>query len=175
MARSGVVPQAARARVTPELAAWLSERTRDPGPFRLRALQGGNSNETAELTSPGGRWVLRRPPATLTSPRSNDLSREFRVLSALEGRAVRAPRALGFTDDPAVSPVSCLLMEHVDGVAVKDAWPRGFPADPIAAVGRSAVEALAELHAVDWQAAGLADFGRPAGYLARGVARGGAH
>jgi aminoglycoside phosphotransferase (APT) family kinase protein len=173
VARTGAVPQAGPEQVRPALAAWLAGRTGDPGPFRLRPLAGGNSNETAELTSPTGRWVLRRPPATLTSPRSNDLSREFRILDALAGQRVRAPRAIAYTDDRSVSPVSCLVMEHVEGVALKDAWPSRWRPGPdtIGLLGHSAVEALADLHRVDWRARGLEDFGRPAGYLARQVAR----
>lgn len=159
------------AEVGPELAAWLAERVGRPGPFTLRRLPGGNSNETFRLSEPGGRrWVLRRPPAEAIAPSAHSMQREHRVLCALDGRPVPAPRPVSYCADTAVTPVPVLLMEWVDGTPLTDTWPAGWRPD-LAGVGAAAVDALAALHTLDWSAAGLDGFGSPDGYLVRQVSR----
>jgi aminoglycoside phosphotransferase (APT) family kinase protein len=163
---------AAQAALEPALSDWLARRLGTRGPFEARVITGGNSNETALLTASGGRWILRRPPAAAISATANDLGREFRVLTALADRGVPAPRPLAYAPAGEVTPRSCLVMEFSDGHPLTDRWPDGWPPEvTIGDAGRAAVEALAALHRVDYAAAGLADFGRPAGYLRRQVAR----
>jgi aminoglycoside phosphotransferase (APT) family kinase protein len=163
---------AAQAALEPALSDWLAQRLGTRGPFAAHVITGGNSNETALLTAPGGRWILRRPPAAAISATANDLGREFRVLTALADRGVPAPRPLAYAPGGQVTPRSCLVMEFSDGHPLTDRWPDGWPPEvTIGDAGRAAVEALAALHRVDYAAAGLADFGRPAGYLRRQVAR----
>jgi aminoglycoside phosphotransferase (APT) family kinase protein len=156
----------------PALRDWLAGQLHTAGPFEIHPISGGNSNETALLRAPSGRWILRRPPAAAISATANDLGREFRVLSALAGQQVPAPRAIGYAAAGQVTDRSCLLMEFSPGHPLTDRWPDGWPpAATIEQVGRAAIEALAALHRVDFEAAGLAGFGRPAGYLERQVAR----
>lgn len=156
----------------PALCAWLSARLGTPGPFEATPISGGHSNETALLSAPGGRWIIRRPPPMAISATANNLGREYRVLRAIEHHGVPAPRAVAFADAGEVTAQSCLVMELVDGYPLTDAWPAGWPADAtIGAVGGTTIEALAALHRVDVDAAGLSDFGRPARYLERQVAR----
>jgi aminoglycoside phosphotransferase (APT) family kinase protein len=156
----------------PALHHWLAAHLGTPGPFELQPISGGNSNETALLTAPSGRWILRRPPAAAISATANDLGREFRVLSALAYQDVPAPRAIAFAAAGEVTERSCLLMEYSPGHPLTDRWPDDWPAAAtIGQVGRAAIESLAALHRVDFEAAGLSGFGRPAGYLARQVAR----
>src|SRR5262249_59479436 len=60
----------------------------------------------------------------------------------------------------------------VAGVVLGDGAQAGARAgEGAAGLGSRLVEVLAELHAVDPAEVGLADFGRPAGYLDRQVAR----
>jgi aminoglycoside phosphotransferase (APT) family kinase protein len=162
----------ASAGLGPALRSWLGEQLGSPGPFEARPISGGNSNETTLLSAPGGQWIMRRPPAVAISPTANNLAREFRVLTALAGRDVPAPRALAFAEAGAVTAQPCLVMELCPGAPLTDSWPEGWPRDvTIGAAGFAAVEALAALHRVDVEAAGLAGFGRPAGFLERQVAR----
>jgi aminoglycoside phosphotransferase (APT) family kinase protein len=166
-ARSGVVAVAA-------LHRWLQDTTADRGPFRLVLLSGGNSNETFRVESDGGAsWILRRPPQTVVSSSAHNLEREYRVLHALADCGVPAPRVLGYTADVEVASPSCLLMDYIPGVPLSDTWPHGWPERPhdLAAVAHSAIDALAAIHTVDWQAVGLDGFGKPVGYLARQVSR----
>ena len=156
----------------PDLADWLAGHLGTKGPFAVHPISGGNSNETALLTAPEGRWILRRPPVAAISATANDLGREFRVLTALDGTGVPAPHPVAFATAGAVTPRSCLVMEFSEGYPLTDTWPDGWPRTvTIGDAGRAAVAALAALHRVDYQAAGLGDFGRPAGYLKRQVAR----
>jgi aminoglycoside phosphotransferase (APT) family kinase protein len=156
----------------PALLDWLAAQLGTAGPFEIDAISGGNSNETALLRAPSGQWILRRPPAAAISATANDLGREFRVLTALAGQRVPAPRAVAFAAAGDVTDRSCLLMEYCPGHPLTDQWPGGWPPTAtIGQVGRAAIEALAALHRVDFEAVGLGGFGRPAGYLERQVAR----
>jgi aminoglycoside phosphotransferase (APT) family kinase protein len=155
------------------LKTWLAEVLGDPGPFDLTPLSGGNSNETVAVATANRRWILRRPPAATLAPGAHAMEREYRILTALEDEPVPAPKALGVLTDPAVPQTPALLMEHVDGVSLTDALPDAYPAQPESAraIGEAVVDALAALHSVPWVDAGLADFGKPEGFLDRQVPR----
>ncbi|WP_375476382.1 phosphotransferase family protein [uncultured Jatrophihabitans sp.] len=156
----------------PSLVTWLSERLGAAGPFTLTPISGGHSNETGLLTSPDGRWIVRRPPAMAISATANNLAREHRVMSALARTAVPVPRTLAFAESGEVDARSCLVMSVAEGYPLTDTWPTDWPQNvSIGDAGFAAVGALATLHAVDVDAVGLTDFGRPGNYLERQVAR----
>ena len=159
-----------RAAPEPALLDWLAAQLDAEGPFEIQSISGGNSNETSLLTAPAGRWILRRPPNAVISATANDLGREFRILTALAGRSVPVPRAIAFAPAGQATDRPCLLMEYSEGYPLTDRWPAWPQAATIGQVGRAAIEALAALHQVDFEAAGLAGFGA-AGYLERQVAR----
>jgi aminoglycoside phosphotransferase (APT) family kinase protein len=161
----------------PEVAAWLSTALDDPGPFSLTPIGGGNSNETLLLESPGARRVLRHPPPASLSPGAHSMGREWRVLRAIAGRGVPAPRPLASADADEVPGGPWLAMELIDGVALTEEMPPDYRpgADSVAAVGAAAVDALAALHNLDWRAAGLDGLGRPEDFLERQVDRWRAH
>jgi aminoglycoside phosphotransferase (APT) family kinase protein len=152
------------------VAHWLSRELGRPGPFRLSRIGGGNSNETFLLEADGGRWVLRRPPAVGIARSGHSMQREYRVLQALTGQSVPAPRALAYCADSSISPTPLLVMEFAPGEPLTDRWPAGWRPDPDA-VATAVIEALVAVHRVDWRAVGLGDFGRPEGFLARQVPR----
>jgi aminoglycoside phosphotransferase (APT) family kinase protein len=155
-----------------ELCDWLSAVLDTPGPFEAQPVGGGNSNETAVLSAPGGRWIMRSPPATTISTSANNLGREYRMLRALADQAVPVPRAIAYKTGDEVTAQPCLLMELSDGYPLTDAWPACWPAEvTIGDIGKAAIESLAALHRVDVAAVGLSDFGRPGRYLERQVAR----
>jgi aminoglycoside phosphotransferase (APT) family kinase protein len=133
----------------------------------------GHSNETFVISDAARSFILRRPPRGAFLPTAHDVVREYRVLSALVNSAVRAPRPLLLCEDPSVIGAPFYLMERVEGAVIRDRLPAGFEADPAArrGLGEELVDALVELHEVDWRSAGLEDFGKPAGYLERQVRR----
>ena len=155
------------------LAAWLAERLPGiEGPVGIEQFPGGHSNLTYLLRLEDRELVLRRPPFGSKVKSAHDMGREFRVLSRLDALYPKAPRALLECADPAVIGAPFYVMERVRGVVLRhQRAPEGIdlPPERMRAISEAAVDGLAELHAVDYQAAGLGDFGRPAGYVSRQV------
>jgi aminoglycoside phosphotransferase (APT) family kinase protein len=133
----------------------------------------GASNRMYRVETSAGRFILRVPPVHLTSPSAHDMGREFRVLRALDATAVPHPRAVALCEDTAVFGSRFLVMELVDGfnITATSDGPVALSPEQRTAAAYAAVDALADLGNVDWEAAGLAGFGRPAGFLDRQVDR----
>ncbi|WP_326567127.1 phosphotransferase family protein [Amycolatopsis rhabdoformis] len=150
------------------LAGWLTAHTGDPGPWALKRLTGGNSNETCLLTGSDTSYVLRRPPSHVLSKSAHSVAREHRLLSALAPTAVRVPKPVALCEDTGVPLAPFLVMEHVgNAVSITDTMP--YP--QIETVADEVVDALAAVHTLDWRAAGLEGFGRPENFLDRQVER----
>jgi aminoglycoside phosphotransferase (APT) family kinase protein len=128
----------------------------------------GHSNVTYLIRRDGGEWVLRRPPRPPLPPSAHDVLREAFLLNALEGTAVRVPKVLATCEDSSILGVPFYVMERVDGVVLNATLPDGLRPTRIA---EELVDALVEVHAADWQAAGLEGFGKPTGYLERQLRR----
>ena len=142
------------------------------GPLRASLLAGGRSNLTYALTDGAGRWVLRRPPLGHVLATAHDMAREYRVMDALAATPVPVPRMVLQHPDPDLLGAPFYVMELVEGVVYRDAADFGrLDADGRRRLGHAFVDGLAALHLVDPASVGLGDFGRPAGYLARQVAR----
>ncbi|WP_343601231.1 phosphotransferase family protein [Mycobacterium sp.] len=140
-------------------------------------LSGGTQNVMLRFSRSGRPYVLRRGPLHLR-PRSNTvILRETRVLAALAGTDVPHPRLIAICDDPGVlgGDVGAVfyLMEPVDGFNAGQELPALHATDPAVrfGMGLSMADALAKLGAVDHVAVGLADFGKPEGFLERQVPR----
>lgn len=154
------------------LTSYLDARLRGEGPFELERIRAGRSSETFFLRRSGMEWVLRRPPRGAFLPTAHDVLREHRVLAALAGTGVRAPRPVLACEDPGVIGAPFYVMERVEGEVIRDALPPPLDAEGVRRrIGEELVDALAELHAVDWRAAGLEGWGRPSRYLERQLKR----
>jgi aminoglycoside phosphotransferase (APT) family kinase protein len=157
------------------LAAWMDARGLATGtPVTIERITTGHSNEVFRVTRGAEVYVLRRPPRAPLSPTAHDMAREFRVLRAFHGRAdVPVPRPIALCEDPDVIGAPFYLMDPVDGVVVRERVPAPLDTAPDAprACAQALVDALAGIHAFDWERGGLADYGRPDGYLARQVPR----
>ncbi|MDQ3946191.1 MAG: phosphotransferase family protein [Actinomycetota bacterium] len=144
-----------------------------PGPLTAERVGGGNSNATFVVRGQGRPLVVRRPPAAAVSGTAHSMAREHRVLRALAGTGVPAPRPVAYCDDPEVTGAPFLVMEHVDGVSITDTLPGAY--DPgeatLRRLGEEMIDGLAALHRVDWEAAELGDFGKPDQFLERQVPR----
>ncbi|WP_410479301.1 phosphotransferase family protein [Pseudonocardia sp. H11422] len=142
------------------------------GPLHGRLLAGGRSNLTYLVADDAHRWVLRRPPLGHVLATAHDMSREYRVLSALAGSRVPVPRTVARCDDTDVIGAPFYLMEHVDGVVYRDDDQlAACSPDTAAKIADALVDALVALHTTDPAAVGLSDFGRPTGYLDRQLRR----
>src|SRR5262245_11599240 len=142
-------------------------------PLAIERIRGGHSNETFYLTRGEEEYVLRRPPLGPLLPTAHDVAREFRVLRALAGTNVPVPRPILLCEDADVIGAPFYLMERISGVVIRAKLPPAFAADQAAraGLGEALIDALADLHAVEWQEAGLGDFGKPQGYLERQLRR----
>jgi aminoglycoside phosphotransferase (APT) family kinase protein len=142
-------------------------------PLAFTLIAGGRSNLTYRVDGAGGTWVLRRPPLGHVLPTAHDMVREFRVLAALAGTGVPVARPIALCTDTAVNDAPFYVMEHVAGVVLESKLPPGFAEaeSDRRRIGEALVATLVQLHAVDFEAIGLGDFGRPDGYLERQLRR----
>lgn len=158
----------------PAVTAWLAGR--DLGllpPLDFALVAGGRSNLTYAVTDGAGtRVVLRRPPTGHVLATAHDMAREHRLLTAVDGTGVPAPRPLALCVDPAVTGAPFLVMSWVDGTAVRSAADaRTLSEQARRRAGFGLVEALAALHALDVDAVGLGDLGPRDGYAGRQLRR----
>lgn len=154
------------------MASYLRSRLPGEGDVSIERHEFGHSNVTYFVTRGDERYVLRRPPEGPLPPGTHDMRREFRVLSGLAGSGVRAPNVVLLCDDPEIIGAPFYVMERVDGVVIREEMPPGLDeAADRKRIGEELVDALVELHAVDRNAAGLADLGKPDGFCERQVRR----
>jgi aminoglycoside phosphotransferase (APT) family kinase protein len=136
-------------------------------------IAGGKSNLTYRVASAAGEIVLRRPPLGHVLPTAHDMVREHTVMTALASTTVPVPRMLHLCTDADVLGQPFYVMSLVAGHVCRDALPPGYADRPEQrrAVGEGLVDVLAALHEVQPADVGLAEFGRPEGYLERQVRR----
>src|ERR1700722_12142152 len=161
------------------VSAWFVDNI--PGvvlPLQFRRVAGGRSNLTFEVRDGAStRYVLRRPPTGHLLPTAHDMSREHRIISALGPEGVPVPPALGLCTDDSVNGAPFYVMGFVDGVIARSEVEVEAALDAAARqrCGLALVDTLAQIHAVDPDAAGLGDFGRKDGDIARQLRRGYPH
>jgi aminoglycoside phosphotransferase (APT) family kinase protein len=139
--------------------------------IELRQFPSGHSNLTYSVFLGDREMVLRRPPFGTKVKTAHDMSREFRVLSKLHDAYPFAPEVLLYCDDAAIIDAPFYLMERVHGLIIRRDPPAAleFSAATAKHLSENFVDNLARLHALDYQAIGLAEIGKPQGYLQRQV------
>jgi aminoglycoside phosphotransferase (APT) family kinase protein len=158
------------------LAAWMDAHALAPGaPVEVERITTGHSNEVFSIRRRALDLALRRPPRTPISPTAHDMAREYQLLRAFSDHraAVPIPQPVALCTDTDVIGAPFYLMERLDGLVVREQIPAPLADDsetPVA-LTHALVDALAAIHAFDWRAGGLADFGKPDGYLDRQVPR----
>jgi aminoglycoside phosphotransferase (APT) family kinase protein len=155
------------------LRAFLDEHGLGSGEIVARPIGDGHSNVTYLIERDSGpELVLRRPPRPPLPPSAHDVLREARLLRALESTAARVPRVLAVCEDEHVIGCPFYVMERVPGeVIVWEIPPALDTPEQRRRIGEQLIDALVEIHAVDWRAAGLEGFGKPSGYLDRQLRR----
>jgi aminoglycoside phosphotransferase (APT) family kinase protein len=154
------------------LEAFLDRHGIGEGRLEAERIGEGHSNFTFLVSRGDARVVLRRPPRPPLPPSAHDVLREARLLRALESTDVRVPRVLAVGEDESVLGVPFYVMEEMRGTVVTSDVPPALDTEE----GRrrlceELVDALVEVHAVDWRACGLEGYGKPTGYLERQVRR----
>lgn len=153
------------------LQPFLQERFGHTGPVSIQQFPSGHSNLTYLLRLGNREVVLRRPPFGSKVRSAHDMGREYRVLSKLHAAYPVAPEALLYCDDPSILNAPFYLMEPIRGLILRRDPPPGVPFPPETArrLSEAFVDSLARLHGLDYDAIGLADLGKPQGYLERQV------
>lgn len=153
------------------LAEFLDGAGIGSGEMEIEPIGEGHSNVTFLVSRGDTEFILRRPPRPPLPPSAHDVLREARVIGALEGRA-RVPRVLATCADESVIGAPFFVMERVPGEVITSEMPAALSApEECRRTGEELIDGLVELHAVDWEEAGLGDFGKPTGYLERQLRR----
>ena len=154
------------------LAAWMADHVCGfEGPLAISQFKGGQSNPTYRLDAGSGSYVLRRKPPGDLLPSAHAVDREFRVKQALGRAGFPVPHVQALERDEAVIGSMFYVMDFTPGRVIWEPhMPGGEPGER-RAVYDAMNRTLADLHRIDPEAAGLGDFGRPEGYVARQVRR----
>lgn len=168
-------PVAARPSEVPDagqLQQYLQEQG-IKGVDQLEILQfpGGYSNLTFLVKTASQEMVLRKPPIGAQIKTAHDMSREFKVLQALQPVFPAIPKPIAICEDPAVIGAPFYLMERVQGVILRNRVPKGMVLEPgqMQSLSKASIELLAQLHNIDLEVTGLIQLGKPEGYIHRQV------
>ena len=154
------------------LEQWLASEVEGfSGPLNVEQFRGGQSNPTYKLVTPGQSYVLRRKPPGKLLPGAHAVEREYRVITALGGQGFPVARTYALCSDENVIGTPFYVMEMVEG---RIFWNVSFPEVSISerpAYFDAMNATIAALHAIDPEAAGLGDYGKPGNYFARQIGR----
>jgi aminoglycoside phosphotransferase (APT) family kinase protein len=141
------------------------------GDIAIKQFPSGFSNLTYFITVGGCEMVLRRPPFGKKAKTAHDMSREFRILSALKPHYPYCPEPLVYSEGDGVMDCPFYVMERIKGIIFRKDLPEGMTLDPARArtLSSNLIRVLSELHNLDYRKAGLQDFGKPEGYVRRQV------
>jgi aminoglycoside phosphotransferase (APT) family kinase protein len=158
------------------LRGFLDEHDLGAGEIKAQPIGDGHSNVTYLIERDSNptypQLVLRRPPRPPLPPSAHDVLREARLLRALEPTPARVPRVLAVCDREDLIGCPFYVMERVRGEVIVSHTPAALDTpEQRRRIGEQLIDALVEIHAVDWQAAGLEGFGKPTGYLERQLRR----
>jgi len=141
------------------------------GPLTVQQFEGGQSNPTFLLNTPGRRYVLRKKPPGNLLPSAHAVEREYRLYKALETTDVPVPLTYLLTEDSSILGTPFFLMEYLEGRVFKDsALPDDTPEDR-KKIYSDMIRVLAALHTIDYEAIGLSDYGKPGNYFVRQTGR----
>jgi aminoglycoside phosphotransferase (APT) family kinase protein len=154
------------------LKGFLDEHDLGVGEIEASPIGEGHSNVTYLIKRGDAEMVLRRPPRPPLPPSAHDVLREARLLRALRDTPARVPVVLAVCDDPATIGCPFYVMERIDGEVIVTSIPAALdtPSER-RKISEQLIDALVEIHAVDWRAVGLEGFGKPTGYLERQLRR----
>ena len=138
---------------------------------RVQQFEGGQSNPTFLLTTAEQAYVLRKKPPGDLLPSAHQIEREFRLYRALTDTQVPVPRMYLLCEDDSIIGTPFYVMEYVAGRVLSDPRLPEVDASERRTVYLEMIRVLAALHSVDYEAAGLGDFGKPGNYFVRQTGR----
>jgi aminoglycoside phosphotransferase (APT) family kinase protein len=140
-------------------------------PISILQFEGGQSNPTFLLDCGAQKYVLRKKPPGKLLPSAHQVDREYHVMKALEHSDVPVPRMYLLCEDETVIGTTFFVMEYVEGRLFSNVTLPGLPTREHRAIYFEMIRVLAALHAVDYEALGLSDFGKPGNYFTRQIGR----
>lgn len=156
-----------------KLADYLRDKLEGADqPLNVKQFPGGAANLTYLLQyGDSHEYVLRRPPLGPVAPKSHDMAREYKVLSVLHQRFPYAPRAYHFAEDAEIIGAPFIITQRQSGIVVRRDMPEAYQVQPDAArlMSEALIDRLADFHQVDFAALGLADLGKPEGFVSRQI------
>lgn len=156
------------------LDAWLAAHVEGfKGPLSIEQFKGGQSNPTYLLSTPGAQYVMRSKPGPVAKllPSAHAIEREFQVMRALAATAVPVPAMQALCEDESVIGRAFYVMEYMPGRVLWDQRLPGLSNAERAAHYDEMNRVIAALHQVDFQAVGLASYGKPGNYFERQIGR----
>lgn len=141
------------------------------GDIAIKQFPSGFSNLTYLVSVGDTEMILRRPPFGKKAKTAHDMGREYRMLTALKPHFPYCPTALVYSEDEDVMGCPFYVMERLKGIILRKNLPAGMTLAPAEArrLSENLIDVLAELHTIDYAAAGLAEFGKPEGYVRRQI------
>jgi aminoglycoside phosphotransferase (APT) family kinase protein len=140
--------------------------------IQVTQLPGGYSNLSFLVESAAEKFILRRPPFGEKIAKAHDMGREFRILEGLKKAGyTKSPQPIHFCAEESIFGAPFFIMEFVEGAILRNRIPQGMSLEKkdFAALSRSAVDCLLELHQLELQESGLIHLGKPEGYTHRQV------
>lgn len=168
-------PIAVRRENAPDLAvlnAYLATAAPEIGPvLDISRFPGGFSNLTYCLHTATRQYVLRRPPLGAVTQSAHDMEREFRVMRLLQPHYPHIPVPVLYCEQAELIGAPFYLMERLEGVILRAHNTPGMhlPAELLRRISEALVDNLVALHAIDLETSGLAQLGKPEGYVQRQV------
>ena len=154
------------------LESWLRRNVEGySGPLEVEQFKGGQSNPTYRLSAGGRRYALRRKPPGKLLPSAHAVDREYRVIKALHGAGFPVARPYGLCTDDSVVGTMFYVTDCIEGRVLWDQSLPGASRAERSAIWDELNRVIAQLHGIDYNAIGLADFGKPGNYIARQVDR----
>jgi aminoglycoside phosphotransferase (APT) family kinase protein len=142
------------------------------GPLKVRQFEYGQSNPTFLISTDRKEWVLRKKPPGKLLPSAHAVDREYRIIKALGDTEVPVPETYLLCEDDSIIGTPFYIMNLVEGRIFRDPTARGLSDNrERGAIFDAMNDTLAKIHRVDWEAAGLAGYGKPGNYMARQVGR----
>jgi aminoglycoside phosphotransferase (APT) family kinase protein len=155
-----------------KLTLWMVEHVAGfEGPIEVRKFAGGQSNPTYKIIAKSGNYVLRRKPFGVLLPSAHAVDREYKVIAGLHPTGYPVAKPFGLCTDDNVIGSWFYIMGMVEGRTIWDGAMPGSNPTERRAIYEAMIDTLAALHAVDVEAAGLSDYGKPGNYFGRQVDR----
>lgn len=154
------------------IAAFVRTHVPDvAGEMRVTQFKGGASNLTYQLDFDNASFILRTSPAGTKAKSAHDMGREYNVMQQLKPVYPYVPDMIAFCKDETLIGREFYIMEKLRGIIPRAELPRGLGLSEaqVRELCTNVIDKMIELHKVDYKAAGLADLGKGAGYVARQI------